>query len=282
MRSVAALLVLTLCLFSLGQGQTTGAPAPIPSIAGTIWTSTINAPQSNGTTQERSYECEFLTGSRLRCAYSGQVLTNGIWYQNERLFRMDLNDGYSTWLGAIEGDRISGNSVNKLGHKWTWVFTRKAPTSSTSSAPSAWTKYSDAPGRFSVLMPVHPEKSEHPVESEGGKLTHNIFMAKTAVGAFALSYADYTNTSDPQKVLERVRDGAINGIKGKLVSSKTVTHKGFPGLEFEASLEGALYTSRIYLVKARLYQMVVVAGQGNVSSMEINRYLTSFDLLAAQ
>lgn len=286
MRSFAALSVLTLCLFSLGHAQTTGAPAPIPSLAGTVWTSTLNAPQADGTTLERFYECEFFAGNRLRCEYSGTVLTNGTWFQNERLFRMDFNDGYSSWLGAIEGDRIIGNSVNKLGHKWTWVFARKAraaaPTPTGSSDSNAWIKYSDSPGRFSVLMPVAPVKSEHLVDKDGGKITNNIFMAKTAAAAFALSYADYTDVSEPEKVLERVRDGAINGIKGKLVSSTEVSHRGFPGLEFQASLEGALYTSRIYLVKARLYQMVVVAAPGTVTSTEINRYLTSFDLSTDQ
>ena len=155
MRSVAALLVLTVCLFNLGNAQTTGTPAPVPSLAGTVWTSKLNAPQADGTTLERFYECEFLAGNKLRCEYSGTVLTNGTWFQNERLFRMDFNDSYSSWLGAIEGDRISGNSVNKLGHKWTWVFTRKAPTSSISAAPSAGTVPSTEIHRYLTSFDLH-------------------------------------------------------------------------------------------------------------------------------
>lgn len=282
MRRSVAVAVIVLCSCILLHGQE--AVAPTPSIAGTVWTGPVAAPQSDGTTKESLYRCEFYAGNRLRCEYATSVLTNGSWFQNERLFRMELNDGYSSWLGAIDGDRIIGSSVNKLGHKWNWVFTRQRSAVATSSAAptSDWVSHSDAPGRFSISMPAKPVKSEQPVDTDSGKLINTLFLAQTSTGAFLISYVDHAVNEDPQKVLERVRDGAVRGIKGTLLSSINITHKGYPGFEFAASVAESVYTSRIFLVNDRLYQIVVVAPPGTKASTDINRYMASFDLKMGQ
>lgn len=142
-----------------------------------------------------------------------------------------------------------------------------------------WIKYSSEAGRFSILMPVQPKVQEQPVKTAAGELTNHVFLALKGSAAFAISYADYPqNDADPQKVLDNVRQGAITGIKGTLISGSNITHKGYPGREFQASTEGALYTSRIFLVNNRLYQMVVVAPAGSLTTAEISKYLTSFNL----
>lgn len=280
--SVAAALIV-FCFCILVHAQEAGAVSPTPSLAGTRWTGNVKAPQADGTIADRFYRCEFQAGNRLRCEYAATVLTNGSWFQNARLFRMDFNDGYSSWLGSIDGDRMSGNAVNKLGHKWTWTFTRvPGETGSSAAFPIEWIKHSDTPGRFSISMPVNPVRSEQPVETASGKLINNVFLAQSGNGAFLVSYVDYSVFQEPQSALARVRDGAVKGIKGTLLSSSNISHKGFPGLEFRASAEGAVYTSRIYLVNTRLYQIVLVAPPGGVTPGDINRYMTSFDLNTAQ
>ncbi|HWN10663.1 MAG TPA: hypothetical protein VNO50_15600 [Pyrinomonadaceae bacterium] len=283
MRRSVAVAILAICSCVFVHAQEAGPSASTPSIAGTRWTGNVKAPQADGTLADRFYRCEFQAGNRLRCEYAATVLTNGSWFQNERLFRMDLNDGYSSWLGSIDGDRMSGNAVNKLGHKWSWTFTRVPGVASTSIVPSSdWINHSDAPGRFSISMPVKPVKSEQLVDTESGKLTNNVLLAETGNSAFLVSYVDHAVPQDPQKALERVRDGAVKGINGTLAGSTSISHKGFPGLEFQASAQGNIYTSRIYLVNSRLYQIVVVAPPGSAMSKEINRYMTSFDLKTTQ
>lgn len=280
-RSIAVAALVSCCFIGV-QAQERGAGSPTPSIAGSRWTGNVRAPQADGTTADRFYRCEFQAGNRLRCEFAATALTNGTWFQNDKLLRMDLNDGYSSWLGSIDADRMSGNAVNKLGHKWSWVFTRVVPdVTSRTTISSEWITHSDAPGRFSILMPVPPVKSEQPVETEAGKLINNLFLAQTPTAAFLISYVDHVVPQDAQQTLLRVRDGAIKGVKGTLLSSENITHKGYPGFEFRASTpEGAVYTSRIYLVSGRLYQIVVVASGSNPISKDINRYMTSFDLKA--
>ncbi len=283
MRRSVAVVLLVLCSCILVHAQDAGEPAQTPTIAGTRWTGNVKAPQGDGTLADRFYRCEFQAGNRLRCEYAATVLRNGTWFQNGRLFRMDLNDGYSSWLGSIDGDGMSGNAVNKLGHKWAWAFTRVPGVATSNLLPASdWINHSDALGRFSISMPAKPVKSEQLIDTESGKLTNNVFLAQTGNGAFLVSYVDHAVPQDPQKALGRVRDGAVNGIKGTLVSSTSISHKGFPGLEFQASAQGSVYTSRIYLVNSRLYQIVVVAQPKSEGSKEINRYFASFDLKTAQ
>lgn len=281
MRRFVSLTLLTLFLSTLALAQTT---ASVASIQGTSWEGTVRAPDSNGEIHDNAYQMDFLPGNQVRWNTNGNVYTNGKWRQNGRAISIELNDGYSTWLGTIEGNRISGNSINKLGHKWNWALTRKTPRnmgSTTTIAPptGGWFRHNSTDGRFSVLMPVAPQVSSKPVDTAAGQLINHVALAQTASSAYAVSYADYPeNSADPQEVLDSVRSGAINGIKGTLISGKNITHKGYPGREFQASTEGALYTSRIYLVNNRLYQMVVVVPATLAKPADISKFLTSFDL----
>jgi hypothetical protein len=141
-----------------------------------------------------------------------------------------------------------------------------------------WTRYSSTAGRFSILFPGQPTLKQQPVDSAVGKLTNNILLASTGAAVFLASYADYPVVNDdPQAVLDRVRDGAVNGVKGTLIKSTAITHKGFPGREFQASGEVMLATFRIYLVNNRLYQTVAVGPPGAVSEAAKD-FLNSFDL----
>ena len=273
----------TLFLSPLALAQT---PA-VQSLDGTTWEGTIRAPDSNGEFHENAYRIDFLSGNRLHWKWNNQVYTNGKWQQTGRAIRMEMNDGYSTWLGTLEGNRMSGTSVNKLGHKWNWVITRRgqavAPAAAASGTqlPAGWVNYSSTAGRFSIHMPAQPQVQETPVDTAAGKLINHLFLAFKGKAAFAISYADYpSNAANPQEVLNSVREGAVKGIKGTLISGKEITHKGYPGREFKASTQGGVYTSRIFLVNARLYQMVVVVPTAEAGShaADVNRFLNSFDL----
>jgi hypothetical protein len=283
MKRFVSLSLLILFLSSLALAQTHGETASVPSVEGTSWTGTVSAPDSNGDLHENPYKFEFLPGNELHWTRAEQSYTNGTWQQSGRSVTIKLNDGYSTWLGTIDGDRMTGASTNKIGYKWNWSLKRSGVRVNVAPvAPKAagdWITHSSTAGRFSILMPATPRTQEQPVDTAAGKLINYVAMAQRGSAAFAISYADYPqNNAEPQGVLDTVRDGAVTGIKGTLVTTKRITHKGFPGREFQASVQGALYTSRIFLVGDRLYQMVVVAPVGQLSDSDISKFLTSFDL----
>jgi hypothetical protein len=285
MKRLVTISLLTLLLSSIALAQTVNTKPAAVNLDGTTWEGTVKAPEATGELHDYTYQFQFLPGNKLHWKWSDTVYTNATWQQSGLSVRLVFNDGYSTWLGTIDGTRMSGNSTNRLGHKWSWVLTRKAysaygdPAGHFAQDAPQWSRFSSEEGRFSILMPGRPKVQEQPVDTDGGQLINHVFLVQSEAAAFAISYADYPqNNADPQKVLDDVRQGAITGIKGTLISGKNITHKGFHGREFQASTQGALYTSRIFIVNNRLYQMVVVAPVGKLSAADINKFLTSFDL----
>lgn len=277
------LLFLVLCPSRLVVAQ---ASDSVSSVAGTSWAGIVNAPDSAGRFQDYAYEFEFLTGNKLRWRWRGRVYENGAWHQNGRDLVIEMNDGDSTWRGMIEGNRMSGSSFNKEGYKWNWVLlrqTRALTPAQIIPAPGEWISYSSAAGRFGVLLPAEPRVTEQGLNIGAGKLVNNVFLALTQFAVFVVSYADFPpNASKSKSLLDNMRRGVIDGIKGTLISSSNISHKGYPGREFQASSDSGLYTSRIFLVNARLYQLVVVAVPGKVSDDDVQRFLNSFDLKLEQ
>lgn len=275
-----AILFLTICLSCPTHAQVSES---ISSLAGTSWAGIVNSPDSAGRFQDYAYEFEFLTGSKLRWRWRGTVYDNGTWKQSGRDILLELNDGRSTWRGTIEGNRMSGNSLNKEGYQWNWVLlrqTRALPQSAQAiPAPGEWINYSSGAGRFVVLLPAEPRSTEQELEIGTGKLVNNVFLALTQFAVFSVSYADFPpGTAQSKSLLDKMQKGVIDGIRGRLLRSSKISHKGYPGREFQASSESGLYTSRIYLVNDRLYQLVVVAMPEMVSSEPVDRFLNSFDL----
>jgi hypothetical protein len=284
MKPVAAILILTLSLSCLAPAQVNES---VSSVAGTSWAGIVNAPDSAGRFQDYAYEFEFLTENKLRWRWRGRVYENGTWHQNGRDLVLEMNDGDSTWRGKIEADRMRGSSLNKQGYKWNWVLLRQTralpPSAQIIPAPGEWISYSSAAGRFGVLMPAEPRVTEQGLDIGAGKLVNNVFLALTQYAVFTASYADFPPPTPKSKsLLDKARKGVIDGINGKLLSGSNITHKGYPGREFQVSSDSGLYTSRIFLVSARLYQLVVVAVSGKVSSEDVDRFLNSFELKLEQ
>lgn len=280
MMRFAAIFILTLSLPCLAPAQVNES---VSSVAGTSWAGIVNAPDSAGRFQDYAYEFEFLTGNKLRWRWRGTVYENGTWQQNGRDILLEMHDGFSTWRGTIEGNRMGGNSFNKEGYTWNWVLLRQTqalpPSAQIIPAPGEWISYSSEAGRFGVLMPAEPRVTEQGLEIGGGKLVNNVFLALTQFAVFGVSYADFPpNTSKSKSLLDKVRKGVIDGINGTLTGSSNISHKGYPGREFQASSDRGLYSSRIFLVNARLYQLVVVAVPGKVSDADVHRFLNSFEL----
>ena len=119
-----ALLTLAACSPALGQGG--GKTEEVRSLEGTTWEGVVRAPNSDGSSTDYEYTFNFLPEGRVSWQWSGNVYTNGTWKQTGNSIRMELNDGYSVWLGRIEGTSMKGAASNKLGHKWDWTLTAKA------------------------------------------------------------------------------------------------------------------------------------------------------------
>ena len=62
-----------------------------------------------------------------------------------------------------------------------------------------------------------------------------MYMAGSSKAGCAVAYADYPaqliNSTDPQKILDGARNGAVTNVKGRLVSETSIDFHGLPARE---------------------------------------------------
>ena len=144
-----------------------------------------------------------------------------------------------------------------------------------------WEKFSSTDGRFSVLMPAAPTDTTETVESEHGPYTTHLFVARDSTKrVFLVGWVDYQPTFnfDRQSEMEANRDNFVNGVRGRLVSSRPVILDGYRALEFTAENDEKIYKSRVYMVGRRPYQIVIGLPKGQDDAAMVNRFFNSFKI----
>ncbi len=150
-----------------------------------------------------------------------------------------------------------------------------------------WTPFSNPKANFRAVFPAQPQESVQSIETELGPIPYTTFMSEIDNGniAFGVAYNDYpvaVQKADPQVVLDGGRDGAVENLKGTLVSETRLTFKGHPGREFtilgEVQGKKLFYHTRIFLVEARLYQLQIVrVGDTPIDVADAVRFFSSFE-----
>ncbi|MCL5275564.1 MAG: hypothetical protein M1434_12605 [Chloroflexi bacterium] len=154
------------------------------------------------------------------------------------------------------------------------------------AAPS-WQDFSSDKGKFTVTMPATPKESSQSVDTAAGKIDLYLYTAQVGTSAYLVSFSDYPadmmSQADPAKVLDGAMNGAVTNISGTILSSQDITLSGNPGKDFSA--EGKIKNpgdgsvrGRIYLVKNRLYQIIVVGMKDQIPTADADKYLQSFKL----
>ena len=154
------------------------------------------------------------------------------------------------------------------------------------AADDATTKPADfAPkdGRFTVQMPGEPKEQTSKVNTPIGPIDVHLFIsAPDPKSAYMVGYSDYpeevVKKSDSDKILDGARDGAVRNVKGTLESEKKITMDGHPGRDYVISTEGFRGRERIYLVNARLYQVMLLGSKEFVTGKDADKFLDSFKL----
>ncbi len=141
-------------------------------------------------------------------------------------------------------------------------------------------------GRFSILFPGAPKEERD--AGNDGKLQQVQFTLPAADGAYLVSYQDYpglaaASTEKLTDALAQAQEAARKGLNGKNAQTKSLTlDKQYPGRQIEFDFVGpseGRFRSRAYMVKGRLYQVIVVGKKDFVKSAEAERFMDSFKLL---
>jgi len=150
-----------------------------------------------------------------------------------------------------------------------------------------WKTYSSSHGGFSILMPGTPSEQRQGMDTALGRIYATDYRVHQKNVVYFASYGDYppgfVNRSNVNTVLIGVRDGAIGGINGRLLTERFISLDGYPGLEYVAEFTfrnpgDATVKSRIYLKNNRLFQISIFGLRNEVSVAQQNKYLNSFKL----
>ena len=144
-----------------------------------------------------------------------------------------------------------------------------------------WARFTSDEGRFSVAMPGVPEDQVETKPSDHGPYTTRLFVLRHQSNVFLIGYVDYDPSFNfnRQAELEMNRDNFIKGIKATLMTTRSLTIDGYQVIEFTAENEQRLFTSRVYMVGRRPYQIVVGSPKGTDDSVTINRFFNSFKII---
>jgi hypothetical protein len=144
-----------------------------------------------------------------------------------------------------------------------------------------WKPFVYASDGFSVFFPSQPKAEKQNVSNVAGTFELRTYVAEDSTTSLIAAVCDYGPIAagkDPAAVLDDAKKGAINNIKGQLVSEKKITLGANPGVEFEADSDSAHVSARIYLVGSVLYQ-TIIASPLNVKYADVGRFLDSFKLV---
>jgi hypothetical protein len=146
--------------------------------------------------------------------------------------------------------------------------------------------FSSKEGGFSVEMASAPQQKKETVQTPDGPVDiHTLtFETQNPAAERWVVYIDYplatVRGKGATRILDEARDGSVNNVRGRLLRERDIVLEGYPGKEIEYEGETPaeeIYKSRIYLVKQRLYVLLVTAPR-NGASKDAEKFLNSFKL----
>jgi len=163
-----------------------------------------------------------------------------------------------------------------------WKFDNPA------SANSDWQEYKSQDDSFRVEMPTKPmERVNSKMTPTAGELQTHVMVGNQRNGVYLVAYTDYSdNTTDIS--FDSAAEDAVENAGGKLVSKKSVSLDGYPGVELEMIISperlggGGLGVCRIYWAAPRLYFVYVGGAESSDVYKTRTKFLDSFKVRKKQ
>lgn len=151
---------------------------------------------------------------------------------------------------------------------------------------SGWTEVSPKDGGFAIEMPGAPKPdAKKPGRFAVSKGATSWIVEHEPMDPSVSELIRSGNRNRVEKILETLRDGTVNGIKGTLIGSTADDFEGSPSVFFAFSgvVEGTTIeaTERIVLTPERMYTVVSMGAGGATKKEDLVRFFNSFHLTAA-
>ncbi|MGQ8335170.1 hypothetical protein ACUNWD_01360 [Sunxiuqinia sp. A32] len=157
-----------------------------------------------------------------------------------------------------------------------------------------WITYHNNEANFEILFPEQPEENIQSVESEIGPMEVKIYTYEPELGkddnilygaGFSVYPEDLVDSDimadeEIAEFMNNSINGAVTNVQGKLLTTNTISYKGYPGREIRIDFKNgvAIIKMRIYLVKNKAYISEVITASSNSLNKAVNTFLDSFKL----
>ena len=166
------------------------------------------------------------------------------------------------------------------------VFTLSFTAAVRALPATNWVDVSPKDGGFSVQMPATPK----PSANRPGRLDVTMGDSSFIVSPDPIDPAigkavRNRNRGAVDAYLGKLRDGTVNGMEAKLLTSEGADLEGSPSIlfTFTGESEGKAFegTERIVLTADRMFVLVALGEKGSLKKEDVDRFLGSFRLVAA-
>ncbi|WP_339812315.1 hypothetical protein [uncultured Imperialibacter sp.] len=163
-----------------------------------------------------------------------------------------------------------------------------------SFASGKWFLFEDKEFGFKIEFPEEPTATPQMIDSEIGQLKMNIVMYDASEKGNddnllymtnVTEYPDSLINSDRTDILDKffrgAIDGAVNNVKGKLLTEEVKNLADYPGREITVDYgQGmAIIRMRLFLINNRAYMLQTITETGKSNNESIHRFMDSFELL---
>lgn len=162
-------------------------------------------------------------------------------------------------------------------------------STTTETLPPAWTQFTSVEGKFAVQLPSAPQKQQETADTPMGPMQINLFTAASENGVYVVGYADAEflaklpadNAEVVTQVLQGTGNGLATSLKGTIAEQSELQTSGYTGRQFKLTLPDDMRaTVRVFLVKGRIYQMILLHHQSKSGAAEFGLFFPSFRVLS--
>lgn len=149
---------------------------------------------------------------------------------------------------------------------------------------TGWQTYMLSNKSFSITLPELPKEKDQEIKTSAGAVKVKIYVVepRSSGPAWFVGHSEPSSTvklDTDERRLDRARDGAVAAMNGKLQGERRLTLQRYPGRELDIVREGDQRVRlRVYVVRQRMYTLLVVGTAEQVRSPEAERFFESFKL----
>ncbi len=163
-----------------------------------------------------------------------------------------------------------------------------------------WIEYTADDSGFTARLPQQPDVQSQTVPTEAGDLEIVMYVVEQSASALLISHnglpaqlSEMVAAGDAETInamLDGGRDGAMGNVSGVVQNEQEITIDGNSGRDIIFTVDGSVSPTgtaidgraRIIVTPDRLWQILVLASEGEMDPEQVNAFFDSFKIAASE